>query len=214
MTSSTVLPVLIANAHASATTTPMIASCFFLMPPWTCGCDAGAESVWVSVSTMSLPYLGVARRATRFVADRAVPPVCGGTSGDRGMTVAVGTVVRSLLVASVLGCSMFACATAKQTVPTSAPSTSAARLAWLSAEVARAEQLNHRMRGSYVPQGSPGAASVCSLAIQIDSWYGVADERWELVNASSMMMPARGPLNIREELARIGIRDCVLDIDR
>lgn len=46
---------------------------------------------------------------------------------------------------------------------------------------------------------------VCSLAIEIDAWYGVTDDRWELTNASAQ---------IRAELARIGIRDCVLDLNR
>jgi hypothetical protein len=132
--------------------------------------------------------------------------------GRRGMRVAELAIVRSLLVlVFMVGC---AGAHREITPPSPSTSTSPARLAWLRAEVARADQLTQRLRGSYVPRGAPGAAAVCSLAIEIESWYGVGDERWELMNASSSMMPARRSLNIREELARIGIRDCVLDVDR
>lgn len=93
--------------------------------------------------------------------------------------------------------------------------TPAARLAWLRAEVARAEIANQGMRGAYLPRSVPGAAIVCSLAIDIEPWYGVSDERWELSRANTTaMLPSRPSANIREELARIGIRDCVLDIDR
>ena len=90
--------------------------------------------------------------------------------------------------------------------------TSQTRLAWLQSEVARGDF--ELMRGAYVPRQTPGAAIVCSLAIQIDAWYGVGDERWELTHAQTSMLPARNTRNIREELARIGIRDCVLDTNR
>jgi hypothetical protein len=90
------------------------------------------------------------------------------------------------------------------------------RLQWLRAEVARAELLSQGMRGSFAPPAS-GADMVCSLAIAIDAWYGVGDERWELTNADvvpDIMLPVRPTSNMREELARIGIRDCVLDLNR
>ena len=97
--------------------------------------------------------------------------------------------------------------------------TPAERMQWLEAAVAAGDDITQVIRGAYVPRGTPGAHIVCSLAIAIDAWYGVGDERWELMNASSeesseTMRPARRTQNIREELARIGIRDCVLDMNR
>jgi hypothetical protein len=85
----------------------------------------------------------------------------------------------------------------------------------LTAAVARAELLEQRLGGAYVPRTSTGTATVCVLAIEIDSWYGVGDERWELSNAATAVLPPgeRSP-SIREELVRIGVRDCVLDVDR
>ena len=80
-----------------------------------------------------------------------------------------------------------------------------ARIAWLRSEMARAELFAHHMHGAYLPKTTPGGDMVCSLAIEIDAWYGVSDDRWELTNASAQ---------IRAELARIGIRDCVLDMNR
>ena len=91
--------------------------------------------------------------------------------------------------------------------------TPAQRIAWLQAEVARAEVLNSSMHGAYLPRAVPGASIVCSIAIEIDAWYGVTDDRWELTRATTML-PVRRSSNLREELARIGIRDCVLDVNR
>ena len=95
--------------------------------------------------------------------------------------------------------------------------TPAVRLQQLRAQVVRAEVMNQWVRGSYLPRATPGAHIVCSLAIQIDAWYGVGDERWELTNADlvpELMMPLRATSAMREEFARIGIRDCVLDMNR
>lgn len=99
--------------------------------------------------------------------------------------------------------------------------TPAARLAWLQAAVAQSEHITQIVGGAYVPRGAEGADIVCSLAIEIDAWYGVSDERWELTNAAEAlehatepMRPARSSKNIREELARIGVRNCVLDMNR
>jgi len=91
--------------------------------------------------------------------------------------------------------------------------TPAQRITWLRAEVARAEILNQSLHGAYLPRAVPGASLVCSIAIQIDAWYGVTDDRWELTRATTML-PVRRSSNLREELARIGIRDCVLDVNR
>jgi hypothetical protein len=90
--------------------------------------------------------------------------------------------------------------------PNSVVTTSPARLAWLRAEVVRAEPITDRVHGAYLPRSGPGAAIMCSLAVQIDAWYGVGDERWEMTNANASGM--------HEELARMGIRDCVLDMNR
>ena len=114
---------------------------------------------------------------------------------------------------------MIGCASSAATTVPRVTTTPAERLQWLEAAVARAD-IGEVVRGAYVPRGTPGAAIVCSLAIQIDAWYGVADERWELTHAASeelsgeTMLPARRTRNLREELSRIGIRDCVLDLDR
>lgn len=115
---------------------------------------------------------------------------------------------------------MIGCA-ARAPAPATVTTTPAARLSWLAAVATHAEHITEVMGGAYVPRGTPGADMVCSLAIEIDAWYGVSDERWELTNASESvehvtepMRPARNSKNIREELARIGIRDCVLDVNR
>ncbi|MDQ3333578.1 MAG: hypothetical protein M4D80_00220 [Myxococcota bacterium] len=94
--------------------------------------------------------------------------------------------------------------------------TPALRMEWLRAEVARAEVMTHGMMGAYLPRATPGAHLVCSMAIQIDAWYGFGDERWELTKADTdaTMSTVRPSSNMREELARIGIRDCVLDLNR
>lgn len=99
--------------------------------------------------------------------------------------------------------------------------TPAERLQWLEAAVAQSEHITQVVGGAYLPRVTEGADIVCSLAIEIDAWYGVSDERWELTNASDVtehviepMRPARSSKNIREELARIGIRNCVLDMNR
>lgn len=91
-----------------------------------------------------------------------------------------------------------------------------ARLAWLRAEVARAEIVSEDMRGAYMPRAVPGAAIVCSMAIAIDAWYGFGDEKWELTKAEldTRMSTVRASSNLREELSRIGVRDCVLDMNR
>ena len=98
---------------------------------------------------------------------------------------------------------MMGCAVAATEKPVEA-TTSPARLAWLKAELARADMLAHHLRG-YLPRDAPGASMVCTMAIQIAAWYGVGDEKWELTNASATM---------RAELTRIGIRDCILDMNR
>jgi hypothetical protein len=91
-----------------------------------------------------------------------------------------------------------------------------ARLQWLRAEVARATILNDNMRGSYLPRMAPGSAIVCSMAIAIDAWYGFGDEKWELTKAEldMRMSTVHASSNLREELSRIGVRDCVLDLNR
>ena len=94
--------------------------------------------------------------------------------------------------------------------------TPALRMEWLRAEVARAEVMTHGLKGAYLPRATAGAHIVCSMAIQIDAWYGFGDERWELTKADTeaTMSTVRPSSNMREELARIGIRDCVLDVNR
>ena len=109
---------------------------------------------------------------------------------------------------------MIGCAASSTNHVETAP---AVRLQQLRADVARADLMNRWVRGSYLPRATPGGYIVCSLAIQIDAWYGVGDERWELTNADiipEFMMPLRASSTMREELARIGIRDCVLDMNR
>ncbi|HLL21544.1 MAG TPA: hypothetical protein VK427_05405 [Kofleriaceae bacterium] len=107
----------------------------------------------------------------------------------------------------LVGAFSIGCAGARATrVEPPSAATREARIAWLRSEVARATVVDHQLRGAYLPKATPGAAIVCSLAIEIDAWYGVGADKWELTNAS---VPA-----LREELARIGIRDCVLDINR
>lgn len=109
---------------------------------------------------------------------------------------------------------MIGCAASSSTRVETTP---AERLQRLRAEVVRADMMERWVRGSYLPRATPGGYIVCSLAIQIDAWYGVGDERWELTNADlipDLMMPLRASSAMREELARIGIRDCVLDMNR
>lgn len=109
---------------------------------------------------------------------------------------------------------MIGCAASSTNHVETAP---AARLQQLRAQVVRAEMMDRWVRGSYLPHATPGGHIVCSLAIQIDAWYGVGDDRWELTNADivpELMMPLRASSTMREELARIGIRDCVLDMNR
>ena len=107
-----------------------------------------------------------------------------------------------------------------RTIPstTRVETTSTHRLQWLRSEVSRAELVHQGMRGSYLPRMVPGSAIVCSMAIAIEAWYGFGDERWELTNADAeldtRMSTIRASSNMREELARIGIRDCVLDTNR
>lgn len=134
-----------------------------------------------------------------------------------GTPVAVGEIVRTssvLLVALTIGCA------AGRPAPRAAvTSTPPERIEWLQAAVARGD-LETAMRGAYVPRGTPGSDILCSLAIQIDAWYGVGDDRWELTHASEDLLTsepmrrARSSRNMREELARIGIRDCILDVNR
>lgn len=99
---------------------------------------------------------------------------------------------------------MIGCAAPRAAV-TRVETTPKERIAWLASEMARAQLFAHHMHGAYLPKTTPGGAMVCSLAIQIEAWYGVSDDKWELTNASAQ---------IRAELARIGIRDCVLDVNR
>jgi hypothetical protein len=103
-----------------------------------------------------------------------------------------------------VGAFVIACAAPRAAAPR-VVTTPAERIAWLRTEMARAEMFAHHMHGAYFPKTTAGGAMVCSLAIEIDAWYGVTDDRWELTNASAQ---------IRAELARIGIRDCVLDLNR
>lgn len=127
-----------------------------------------------------------------------------------GTPVAILMVVRALLI--LVGILAIGCArpVAQQRVTATSP----ARLAWLHAEVARAQPFESVLRGAYLPQAT-GAGVVCSVGIQIDAWYGAGDERWELTHASNnSMQPARATKTIREELQRIGIANCVLDMNR
>jgi hypothetical protein len=109
----------------------------------------------------------------------------------------------------MIGCAVSAPVKRAETTP-------ALRVEWLRGEVARAEVMTHALMGAYLPPPTPGAQIVCSMAIQIDTWYGVGDERWELSKADTeaRMSTVRPSSNMREELARIGIRDCVLDVNR
>lgn len=138
-----------------------------------------------------------------------------------GTPVAVEVLVRTLLI--LVGAMTSGCASSRlQTRAVSV--TPAERMQWLEAAVAGSSDLLEIVRGAYVPRGTPGANIVCSLAIQIDAWYGVGDDRWELSHANassngnadstSTMRPARSSQNIREELARIGVRNCALDVNR
>ena len=137
-----------------------------------------------------------------------------------GTPVAIATIVRSVSIlvgALTIGCAAGRPAPRGLAVATTPPE----RLQWLEAAVARGDDLATVMRGAYVPRGTPGADMVCSLAIQIDAWYGVGDERWELTHATAFesdasepMRRARDSRSMREELARIGIRDCILDLNR
>ena len=60
---------------------------------------------------------------------------------------------------------------------------------------------------------------VCTVALDIASWYGSSDVDgpWQLTGAEesldgAVMMPAKGTMNLRDELERFGVRDCVLDV--
>lgn len=112
-----------------------------------------------------------------------------------------------------LACVLVGCAAGP--AATHVDSTSATRLAWLRAEVARTERIQE-LRGSYLPRTTPGAAIACATAISIDAWYGVGDEKWSMTKAgyAARMPMAFASSNLREELARIGIRDCILDLNR
>lgn len=91
--------------------------------------------------------------------------------------------------------------------------TPAERVAWLRAQARHAEILTEHLRGAYLPRAA-GGMLVCSIAIEIEPWYGVADERWELTRATTPQDVRAPSENLREELARIGIHDCVLDPNR
>ena len=139
----------------------------------------------------------------------------GSPERPHGTLVAIPVIVRTLLI--LVGALTVGCASSRPQ-PRTVTVTPAERMQWLEAAVARSGDILEVVRGAYVPRGTPGADIVCSLAIQIDAWYGVGDERWELTHANAdstaSMRPARSSQNIREELSRIGIRDCVLDVNR
>ena len=119
----------------------------------------------------------------------------------RNLAILVGTFM--------IGCAAGPAATRVETTPVE-------RLQRLRTEVARAEIMNQEMRGTYLPRMAPGAAIVCSMAIAIDAWYGFGDDKWELTNADleTRMSMVHASSNMRDELSRIGIRDCVLDTNR
>jgi hypothetical protein len=135
-----------------------------------------------------------------------------GLSTPHGTPVVPRKIVKHLVI--VVGTLMIGCAAgpAAKRVET----TPEARLQWLRAEVARAELMSEGMRGSYLPRMAPGSALVCSMAIAIDAWYGFGDEKWEVTKAEldTRMSTVRASSNLREELSRIGVRDCVLDLNR
>ena len=99
------------------------------------------------------------------------------------------------------------------------PAVRAERMARLRSAVMH-EVMTDSLRGAYLPKQTAGSAIVCSMAIAIDAWYGFGDEKWELTKADvepvgdNRMTTVRASSNMREEFARIGIRDCVLDVNR
>jgi hypothetical protein len=77
------------------------------------------------------------------------------------------------------------------------------------AEIARASAWAHA-RPWFVGLPIPaGTATVCGLRLEIAPWYGADDTLWTVTQASTMLLVEPG---IREELSRLGVRDCVLDV--
>ncbi len=101
-------------------------------------------------------------------------------------------------------------------------------------QLAMHADLQQLLRRAGLMHVSPDAASLCSLSIAIDNWYGAKDKSWGVTNVSddaddsdddaadatdelphpTFMLPARRALSFREELARFGVRDCVLSVER
>jgi hypothetical protein len=62
------------------------------------------------------------------------------------------------------------------------------------------------------PSASRGSI-LCTVGIEISPWYGVdGDEHWEVSNAATVAGSAHSSTGLRDELIRLGVRDCVLDV--
>lgn len=87
------------------------------------------------------------------------------------------------------------------------------RQAELSAHGARAFIVAANVQQVTVDRSGPRASIVCTIGIRIAPWYGVdGGEHWEVSNAATATGTARTKTGLRDELVRLGVRDCVLEV--
>lgn len=87
------------------------------------------------------------------------------------------------------------------------------RQAELAASGARAYIVASTIHEVEVKRKGSRASITCRVEIRIAPWYGVdGGEHWELTNAAVATGTARVTTGLRDELVRLGVRDCVLDV--
>ncbi|MBA3395523.1 MAG: hypothetical protein H0T89_22940 [Deltaproteobacteria bacterium] len=87
------------------------------------------------------------------------------------------------------------------------------RQAELAASGARAYIVAATVHEVAVERKGRRASIMCRVEIRIAPWYGVdGGEAWELTKAAVATGTARATTGLRDELVRLGVRDCVLDV--